>query len=116
MAKKKTSAQQFAAIFALFMGGATKGERAAAERKMDAWLKRHGKTRADIQSILAQAAADNAASQPPPPPSDPRDAASNPFDDPAFTPAGLVRRTPPSFSRCGSASRMSIRGSGSRRA
>jgi Protein of unknown function (DUF3631) len=90
MAKKKTSAQQFAAIFAMFMRGATKGERTTGERTMDAWLKRHGKTRADIQSILAQAVADDAASQPPPPPSDPRDAASNPFDDPAFTPAGLV--------------------------
>ena len=34
--------------------------------------------------------ADDAAAQPPPPPSDPRDAAPNPFDDPQFTPAGLV--------------------------
>ena len=46
--KKKTPAQHFAQLFALFTGGATEGERAAAERKMDAWLKRHGKTRADI--------------------------------------------------------------------
>jgi hypothetical protein len=90
MAKKKTPAQHFAQLFALFTAGATEGERAAAERKMDAWLKRHGKTRADIAAILVQAAADEAASQPPPPQSDPRDAASNPFDSPAFTPAGLV--------------------------
>jgi hypothetical protein len=87
---KKTSAQTFAAIFALFTAGATPGEREAAERKMDSWLKRHGKTRADISSILVQAAADDAASQPPPPPSDPRDAAPNPFESPAFTPFGLV--------------------------
>ena len=87
---KKTSAQHFAQLFALFTAGATEGERAAAERKMDAWLKRHGKTRADIAAILVQAAADEAAAQPPPPRSDPRDAGPNPFDDPAFTPAGLV--------------------------
>jgi hypothetical protein len=90
MAKKKTPAQHFADLFRLFTTGATEGEPTAAERKMDAWLKRHGKTRADIAAILVQAAADEAASQPPPPQSDPRDAASNPFDSPAFTPAGLV--------------------------
>ena len=90
MAKKKTAAQHFAQLFALFVGGATDGERAAAEQKVDAWLKRHGKTRADIAAILVQAAADEAAAQPPPPPSDSRDTASNPFDNPAFTPAGLV--------------------------
>jgi hypothetical protein len=87
---KKTQAQQFAQFFALFTGGATEGERAAAERKMDAWLQRNGKTRADIPLILAQAVADDAAAAPPPPPSDPRDSAPHPFDDPAFTPAGLV--------------------------
>jgi hypothetical protein len=90
MAKKKTPAQHFADVFRLFTAGATDGERAAAERKMDAWLKRHRKTRADIPSILVQAAKDDEAAQPPPPPSDPRDAAPSPFDDPAFTPAGLV--------------------------
>src|SRR5215510_13172741 len=57
---------------------------------MDAWLKQHQKTRADIPSILAQAVADDAAAQPPPPPSDPRDGAPHPFEDPTFTPAGLV--------------------------
>jgi hypothetical protein len=90
MAKKETSAQHFAKLFALFMGGATEGEQAAAGRKMDAWLKRHGKTRADITALLVQAAADDIASQPPSPRSDPRDAAPNPFDDAAFTPASLV--------------------------
>jgi len=90
MAKKKTPAQHFANVFALFTAGATEGERAAAERKMDAWLKRHGKTRADIQSILVQAVKDDEAARPPPPPSDPRDAASSPFDDLTFTPARLV--------------------------
>jgi hypothetical protein len=57
---------------------------------MDAWLKRHGKKRIDIPSILVQAAADDAAAQPPPPQSDPRDAAPNPFESSEFTPAGLV--------------------------
>jgi hypothetical protein len=90
MAKKKTPAQHFAQLFRLFTTGATEGERTAAERKMDAWLKRHRKTRADIQSILVQAAKDDEAAQPPPPPSDPRDAASSPFNDLTFTPAGLV--------------------------
>jgi hypothetical protein len=112
---------------------------------MDAWLKRNGKTRADIPSILApgsiscksassrnssrvlgpctkpwfasisaqatnffqlallipdsngseklaRSAADDAAAASPPPPSDPRDAQSNPFADPQFTPVGLVAR------------------------
>jgi hypothetical protein len=67
MAKKKTPAQHFADLFRLFINtGAMEGERTAAERKMDAWLKRHGKTRADIQSILVQAAKDDEAAQPPP--------------------------------------------------
>ena len=87
---KKTLAQKFAAIFARFTSGATAEERATGERMMDAWLKRNSKTRMDIPSILAQAVADDAAAQPPPPPSDPRDAASNPFDSPEITPADLV--------------------------
>jgi hypothetical protein len=92
MAKKGTPAQRFARIFAVFVDpGALQGDRDNAERQMDAWLNRHGKTRSDIPSILAQAAVDDAASQPPPPPSDPRDTQTHPFDDPAFTLAGLVR-------------------------
>jgi hypothetical protein len=87
---KSTLAQRFARIFELFLNGATPGERDAAERKVNAWLKQHGKTRADIKAILAQAAADDAAQAPPPPPPDPRDAAPHPFDDPAYTPVGLV--------------------------
>jgi hypothetical protein len=87
---KTTPAQRFAQIFARFTQGATEGERGNAERKMDGWLKRHEKTRADIPSILAQAVADDAAAQPPPPPSDPRDGAPHPFDNPEFTPADLV--------------------------
>ena len=75
---KSTPAQRFARIFELFLNGATPGERDAAERKVNAWLKQHGKTRADIKAILAQAAADDAAQAPPPPPSDPRDAGSPP--------------------------------------
>src|SRR5262245_35767173 len=64
--------------------------RAEAEKQMDAWLKRHGKTRADIQSILVQAARDEAATPPPPPPSDPREAAPAEPLDPAETVLGLV--------------------------
>src|SRR5262249_62196460 len=80
--KKTTPAQRFAQIFAVFMDTrAAPGDRANAERKMEEWLKRHGKTRADIPSILAQALADNAAAQPAPPPSDPRDAAAPACED-----------------------------------
>src|SRR6516162_4454000 len=64
--------------------------RAEAEKRMDAWLKHHGKTRADIQSILAQAAIDDAAQAPPPPPSDPRDAASAEPIGPTETVLGLA--------------------------
>src|SRR5262245_34139695 len=88
--KKTTPAQRFAQVFARFTQGATEGERASAEDKMDAWLKRHGKTRADIPAILAQAIADDAVAQPPPPPSDPRDTQPHPYEDPRFTPIGLV--------------------------
>src|SRR6516162_4708056 len=87
---KKTPAQTFAAIFARFTAGSTPEERATGERMMDRWLARHGKTRADIPQILAQAVADEAASQPPPPPSDPRDTKPNPFEDPRFNAASLV--------------------------
>jgi hypothetical protein len=87
---KNTPAQKFAAIFARFTSGSTPEERATAERKMDAWLKQHGKSRGDIPKLLAQAVADDIAAAPPAPPSDPRDAQSNPFDDPKFTPVGLV--------------------------
>ena len=87
---KKTPAQTFAAIFARFTAGSTEHERATGEKAMDQWLKRRGKSRIDIPQILAQAVADDAASQPPPPPSDPRDTKLHPFEDPAFTPFGLV--------------------------
>ena len=90
MAKKGTPAQRFAAIFARFTSGSTPGERANAEKAMDNWLKQHGKSRADIPLVLAQAVADDATAAPPPPPSDPRDAAPHPFEDPRFTPAGVV--------------------------
>jgi len=81
--------RRFAKLFALFMAaGATTNERAAAERKIEAWLKQHGKTRADIPAILAQAVADEESRQPPPP--DPSAAQTHPYADPAFTPVGLV--------------------------
>jgi hypothetical protein len=83
--------QKFAKVFMLWMHGGTEGERKAAEGKVDAWLKRHGKTRADIPAILLQAAKDDEAQKPnTPPPPDPRDSAPHPFDDPQFTPIGLV--------------------------
>ena len=89
MPQKTTPAQLFARMFVLWMDPAAKDEeRQTAKRKLDEWLKRHQKTWKDAPTILAQAAADDAAAQPPP--SDPRDAAPNPFDDPQFTPAGLV--------------------------
>lgn len=87
---KKTPAQTFAAIFARWTQGATPPERAIGERKVDAWLKRNEKTRADIPALLAQAVKDDEAANPPSPPSDPRDAAPNPFVDPEFTPTELV--------------------------
>lgn len=91
MPKKATSSQRFKKLFELWLNGGTQGEREAAERKANEWLKRHGKTRGDISAILAQAATDDAAAQPPPPQSDPRDDAVHPFDDPTFTPIGLVK-------------------------
>jgi hypothetical protein len=87
MAKKKTPAQHFADLFRRFTSGSTEGERTTGEKMMDAWLKRRAKTRMDIQSILAQAEADDKAAQPPPPPSDPRD--SDPTG-PIITPLDLV--------------------------
>jgi hypothetical protein len=89
---KSTPAQTFKRIFDVWTHSGTQpGDRANAERKMDAWLKRHGKSRNDISSILAQAEADAAAQKPPPPPPpDPRDSAPHPFVDPKFNPVGLV--------------------------
>jgi hypothetical protein len=86
---KTTPAQRFAQIFRVFINkGATQAERDTARRKMDQWLKRHGKVDSDIPSILAQAAHDDAAAQPPPPPSDPRDVAP---EGPIITPLGMMQ-------------------------
>jgi Protein of unknown function (DUF3631) len=88
---KSSSEESFAKLFNLANDEAAPShEREAAERKLTAWLKRHGKTKRDIQAILVRAAQNEAARNPPPPPSDPRDAAPNPYDDPRFSPAGLV--------------------------
>jgi hypothetical protein len=87
---KLTPAQRFHNIFKRWTNGATKAERATGEKKMDEWLAKNGKTRADISSIIAQAVADELAADPAPPPSDPRNAAPHPYADPQFTPAGLV--------------------------
>jgi len=86
---KLTPAQRFHNIFKRWTCGATEAERATAEKKMDELLAKLGKTRADISSIVAEAVADDLAANPLPP-SDPRDDAPHPFDDPRFTPVGLV--------------------------
>jgi len=89
---KTTPAQRFARIFAIWVDkNAPAGERAAAERKLDAWLKQHGKSRADIGAILAQAAADDVAAQPTAPPSDPRDADPTDPLNAKVTPLDLIR-------------------------
>src|SRR6516225_8367612 len=87
---KNTPSQHFRDLFNRYIAGSTESERAEGEKAMDAWLKRHGKSRIDAPAELAQAVADDKASQPPPPPSDPRDAQPHPFEDPRFTPVGLV--------------------------
>ena len=87
---KNTPAQHFRDLFNRWTSGSTEHECAQGEKAADAWLKRNSKTRLDIPKILAQAVADDAAQQPPPPPSDPRDAQKHPYEDPQFTPVGLV--------------------------
>jgi hypothetical protein len=87
---KNTPSQHFRDLFNRYIAGSTENERAEGEKKMDAWLKRHGKTRIDAPKVLLQAARDDEAAKPPPPPSDPRDAAPNPFEDPRFNAASLV--------------------------
>ena len=53
---KGTAAETFKHMFDTWMHPGTEPEvRASAERKMDAWLTRYGKTRADTSAILAQA-------------------------------------------------------------
>jgi hypothetical protein len=63
------------------------GQRAKALEEIDKWLQKYGKTWNDVPELLydesAVAAAKAAAS-------DPRDAAPHPFEDPRFTPAGVV--------------------------
>jgi hypothetical protein len=87
---KLTPAQRFHNLFKRWATGSTEAERATGERKVDEWLARNGKTRADIAALLAEAHADELKANPPPPPPDPRDSAPHPYDDPRFTPAGLV--------------------------
>jgi len=88
---KSSPAQRFAKIYAVWIHKSTSaGDRANAKRQIDNWLKHYRKTINDIPEILVQAAADDAAQAPSPPPSDPRDAQPHPFEDPKFTPVGLV--------------------------
>jgi hypothetical protein len=88
---KSTPEQTFTKLYNLATDPATpEHERECAKRNMAAWLKRHGKTERDYPAIFAKAAVDDDAQRPPPPSTDPRDDAPHPFDDPRFTPAGLV--------------------------
>ena len=88
---KKTPAQHFRDLFNRFMAGSTEHERKQGERAMDAWLKRHGKTRIDAPKVLTQAEADDKAAAPPPPPSDPRDAGPAQSVDSGYTVLDLIR-------------------------
>ena len=89
---KSTPAQTFKRIFDTWIHPGTQpGDRANAERKMNAWLKRYKKTQADISGVLAQAAIDEAAAAPSSSSPDPRNTQPHPFNDPVFTPAGLVQ-------------------------
>jgi hypothetical protein len=88
---KNTPAQHFRDLFNRYIAGSTENERAEGEKAMDRWLRRHGKARIDAPKVLLQAAKDDeAAAPPPPPPPDPRAARPHPYEDPRFTPAGLV--------------------------
>jgi hypothetical protein len=88
---KKTPEQHFRDFFNMANDeAASQTERGEAEKAMARWLKRHGKTRRDIGAILLEAAKDDEKAKPSSPAPDPRDAAPHPFDDPNFTPAGLV--------------------------
>src|SRR5262249_4509335 len=88
---RSTPEQTFAKFFNMAQDeAASQQERDKAERAMAAWLKRHGKTRRDIQAILVKAAADDAARQPPPAPPDPRMNESVRFDPERHSPANLV--------------------------
>ena len=89
---KSTPEQTFTKLYNLANDPATPEHmRESAKCKMTEWLKRHGKTERDYPAIFAKAADDDKAQKPPPPPPpDPRDGAPHPFDNPEFTPAGLV--------------------------
>ena len=88
---KKTPAQHFRDLFNRFVAGSTEHERKEGEKAMDAWLKRHGKTRIDAPKVLTQAEADDKAAAPPPPPSDPRDAGPAQSVDSGYTVLDLIR-------------------------
>jgi Protein of unknown function (DUF3631) len=87
---KLTPAQRFHNIFKRWVTGSTEAERTTGEKKVDEWLARNGKTRADIAALLAEAQADELRVNPPPPPPDPRDSASVRFNPKRHNPASLV--------------------------
>jgi hypothetical protein len=74
MPKKKTELDRFAELHAMMIGSPHEGERNAARQKLDAWLKKRGKTWNDVPELLAQHYARVQAAAPPP--TDPRDASS----------------------------------------
>jgi hypothetical protein len=97
MSKRQTPEQRFKQLFVLsYDKSTTPGEREAAQRKWQEWLKRHEKEPIDIASILAQAERDDAAANPPAgPPPDPRDSGGDGghiFNDPNHNPATWVER------------------------
>jgi len=86
VARKKTIRDRIRALHALAMGSPHEGERENARRKLEALLKRLGKTWNDLPELLRP---DDVAAQPAP---DPRDSGPHPFDRAdAPTPADTVR-------------------------
>src|SRR5262249_4051604 len=87
---KKTPAQRFHDLFKQWTSGANEHVRAEAEKKMDGWLAKHGKTRADISSIVAEAVDAALKANPPPPPPDARVDESVRYDPKRHSVASLV--------------------------
>ena len=98
MTKSLTPAQRFKHLFDLSNDeSTTPGERASAQRKWQAWLKRNNKKPIEISAILMQAEKDDAAANPPPPPppspsADPLHAADDPTHNPATVLEEIARR------------------------
>jgi hypothetical protein len=87
---KSKELRTFAALHAA-LHDPVENRRDKARKALAKFLSDRGLTHNDIPAIFARIGQLEAASAPPPPPNDPRDAQPNPFEDPAYTPAGLVR-------------------------